>query len=480
MFRLKNLLVMWSSVLLLMIVGAAVARAASPQIKVSCPTIWDGTCTANGSGFTEGQQVKFQAAAGSSVFSTSSLYASTAGWIGGQEVCSPNGPDGHGPCHHVGGTYDPGGTLSTTFSLTDSSLACDTTEAGTVQYTDNYSGNSASQPVTWDGPSCPTTTTLSIPSTISVTQAAAETDPASVTSGSTAVTSGTITLTVNGTTFCSYSAGSSSSCSLANLPVGTDQITASYSGSSSPEYAPSSASETVAVMFASSQGSGAKNNSNWAGYIDTSDTYSAVSGSWVVPKANCGTFPTGDAASSSAEWIGIDGFNGIGSNATNNNTVEQIGTDTNCALFTGTYWAWWQMYPGGPTFIGVPGGSYLVHPGDVMSASVVKTAAPGTFKLTITDETANWTFSTTQTDTAATGGSAEWIAEQPAAGGLPLTDFGSVTFTNCFATGSSGLATAIWDHPNTEQTMQSGATVKATPSSLSDSGSEFTVNWQHG
>jgi hypothetical protein len=56
-----------------------------------------------------------------------------------------------------------------------------------------------------------------------------------------------------------------------------------------------------------------------------------------------------------------------------------------------------------------------------------------------------------------------------------LTNFGIVTFNQCNATGSDGVATPIWDHPNVAVNMASGSTLKATVSPLSDDGTSFTA-----
>jgi hypothetical protein len=451
---------------------AASAMAAGPQINVTCPipTAYNyGSCNVTGSGFTASGTVKLNEYAGTTLIASSSLQASNAygEWVGGTTKCSPVWPH---PCYHIGGTWvtSPGGTFSTSFSLEDHGLSCDASATGSVQLEDVSSGSVVSEPVTWVGPECTTTTGLSIPSLVNTGWTAAASNPAKVTSGGLAVTSGTVTITVNGAQFCSYPAGASTGCSLATLPVGTDQVSAQYSGPpAEPFYAPSSATATVTVMIASTSGL----SPNWTGYVDTGDKYTAVSASWIVPKANCGNFPTGDLASSSAEWVGLDG--------SGNGTVEQIGTDTNCAAFSGVYWAWWEMYPGGPQVIGVPGVSWEVHPGDQMSASVVSNGQ-GAFTLKISDQTAGWTYSTVQSNPSATDQSAEWIAEQPAALGIPLTNYGSVTFTNCLATGSNGQATAIWDHTNEAVDEFSNGVQKGSVSPLSAGGMQFTATWLHG
>lgn len=356
-------------------------------------------------------------------------------------------------------TYTNPGTYTGWFAWSDDSLS--PTRRGSVAFTASVSV----------GP-LPTTTRLLLPANVDTGWTAAA-NPARVTAAD-AVTDGTITITVNGVSFCSYSVGVQTGCTLANLPVGTDQVQASYSGS--PTHAPSSASATVTVLPVDSSVS--EDMGNWAGYAATGDTFTTVSASWTVPTANCGTLLNkGDSLSSSATWVGIDGDG--------SNSVEQIGTDSNCIpIDSGEYQAWWEMYPGGPTFITIPGTPiYRVGPGDVMSASVKATSTPGTYTLSIEDYNQGWTFATTKASPGAPGASAECIEEQPSLDfGLPpanLTNFGSVTFSQCMATGSNGIATPIWDHPNNALTMTDGATTKASVSPLSNDGTQFTVTWQH-
>jgi hypothetical protein len=241
--------------------------------------------------------VQAQAFAGTAAFSSSDLTASAPSRVcvtGLKPIC-----------------YEVGGGAFTAALPVDYGLVCDATAAGTMQYTDVSSGVVVSKPVTWTGPCVtPTTTTLSIPSTVDTGWTAAV-NPAGVTAGSTVVTSGTVTIAVNGVSFCSYTAGASSGCNLAGLPQ-------------------------------------------------------------------------------------------------------------------------------------------------------------------------DWIYSMTQSNPDATGASAECIEEQPAAAGLPLADFGSVTFTGCKAAADNGPAMPIWDYPYNADDMASGSTQQAVVSPLSDDGTQFTVTWLHG
>jgi hypothetical protein len=204
--------------------------ATTPQVSIACAAAND--CTATGTGFTPSGKVQVQALAGTTAFYSSTIVASAT-----TEVCV-QGLKPH--CVDV-----PGGLFSAALPI-DYGLACNATAAGAMQYTDVSSGTVVAKPVTWTGPcATPTTTTLLIPS--SVESGFTAVNPAIVTAGSTTVTWGTVTISVNGVPYCSYAAGASSGCTLTNLPLLVDQIQASYSGSLVPYYAPSSASESVTV-----------------------------------------------------------------------------------------------------------------------------------------------------------------------------------------------------------------------------------------
>ena len=441
---------------LTVVAQAPPAFAASPGITITCAGT-SSNCTVSGAGFTPGGRVQVQASAGGAVFSSSSLVASEP-----TRVCVQT-PRPY--CFEYGG-----GTFTAALPV-DYGLVCDATAAGTVQYTD-ATGVAVTKPVTWVGPCpAPTTTTLSIPSTVDTGWTLV--NPAGVTGdlteGSNAVTSGTITITANGFPVCSYTPGASSGCG-ATLPAGTDRVQASYSGSTIPPWDPSS-SAPVTVNVIQVQPSEAVSSQNWAGYAATGETYTAVSANWIVPTANCG----GAVATVSSTWVGIDGDG--------NKPVEQIGTYSNCEPIIGAeYWAWWEMAPDASVGIGSAlTNNYPVFAGDLMSASVTYTGTPGSYTLTIEDQSHDWIFSTTQSNPNAAGISAECVEERPDAFGLPLTNFGSVTFNNCEVTGDDGIARPIWDHANEAVGMFNGNTTqRAVVSPLSDDGTRFTATWLSG
>lgn len=196
-------------------------------------------------------------------------------------------------------------------------------------------------------------------------------------------------------------------------------------------------------------------SSNWSGYAVTGGRYTSVSASWTEPSVSC----SGTAYSSF--WVGLDGDT--------SSTVEQTGTDADCSGSTPQYYAWYEMYPKYPVNL-----SGTVKPGDHLSASVT-TDGNGSFTLTITDSTQGWTNTTKAKLHSAALASAEVIAEAPSSrsGVLPLANFGSVGFSASTVNGVAMNTLSGLD----PITMQSGNTVKAQPSSMSNG--SFTVTWKH-
>ncbi|MFA5860805.1 MAG: G1 family glutamic endopeptidase [Candidatus Thermoplasmatota archaeon] len=212
-------------------------------------------------------------------------------------------------------------------------------------------------------------------------------------------------------------------------------------------------------------------STNWAGYAVQTNLASPsngvvtdVKGSWVVPAVSC---PADGTNKYSAAWVGIDGYS--------SNSVEQLGTESDC-LSGGSvpyYAAWWEMYPKPSRRI-----QHVVQAGDHMTAEV-RYSGGNAYTLTMTDATQGWSFSTTQRAKAARS-SAEWVQEAPWSGGvLPLSNFGTVTFTGASATiaGHTGtISDAAWQADRIDMVNGRGAT-KAQTSALDGTGIAFDVTW---
>ena len=198
-------------------------------------------------------------------------------------------------------------------------------------------------------------------------------------------------------------------------------------------------------------------STNWSGYAGTTGTYTSVSASWVQPSGTCSR---GDQYA--AFWVGLDGYS--------NSTVEQTGSEVDCVGRTAEYYAWYEMYPG-------PSENYpnTVKPGDHFSASVTYTGN-NQYTLAVSDSTQHWTQTTTRTLAGSALSSAEVIVEAPcctsSGGVLPLTDFGTMSFTSSDANGS-----AIGNGGGVTQIIMvdSRGLDKDTVSSLS--GGTFSATW---
>jgi hypothetical protein len=179
---------------------------------------------------------------------------------------------------------------------------------------------------------------------------------------------------------------------------------------------------------------------NWSGYADvessTSQTFSNVSGRWILPAVRCLPHPYQNQDAFLAQWVGIDGAT--------NSTVEQLGTGAQCYEGVLYYYVWYEMFPNGMVEEGLPScindNVNCAQPGDQISASVTVTpgaAGENNYTLSLHDYTTPGNnFSVTQSCATNTclDASAEWIVERPAFSLpfgfqiLPLVDFHRTVF----------------------------------------------------
>jgi hypothetical protein len=225
-------------------------------------------------------------------------------------------------------------------------------------------------------------------------------------------------------------------------------------------------------------------SSNWAGYAAVNAKFSHIVGYWTAPTAAC---TAGSAATYSAFWVGIGGY------STNSNALEQIGTEADCTRSgTPVYSAWYELVPASPVTL-----KLQIAPGDQVKAAV--TVNGHKVSLQMRDMTTGATYgrklSMSQPDIT----SAEWIAEAPSlcdssnsCSPLPLTDFGTVSFTGASATTAKGHTGTISDKAwvNQEIELQGDTSGRhrgynnvysgsgATPTALTPDGSSFAVNYQ--
>ncbi len=217
-------------------------------------------------------------------------------------------------------------------------------------------------------------------------------------------------------------------------------------------------------------------SSNWSGYASATNlrnpavgSVSKVNGAWRVPKLA----PTANHTYSSI-WVGIDGYS--------SNSVEQIGTEHDWVNGKQINYAWYEMYPSRPFRID----NFPVEIGDLISASVTY-EGNDVFSLVIINVTQKKIarIPTKYTILAnAKRSSAEWIVEAPfSSGPLPLSDFQTVQFSNCWCVINSirGLIdNANWQCDKINMAASRNI-IKAITSNLINTqvGSNFSVTWKH-
>jgi hypothetical protein len=208
---------------------------------------------------------------------------------------------------------------------------------------------------------------------------------------------------------------------------------------------------------------------DWAGYTVMSDAANpqpeviGVNASWTVPRVGASS-----SDSFSAAWIGIGGQL--------DKTLIQTGTEHDFVNGQEAYSVWYELLPNNSITIT----TMNIYPGDVISASIsLQSSFTNEWIIQIYDKTngqgfsQNFVYNSSQL-------SAEWILERPTVNNqlTTLADFGSVTFTEAYAT-INGNAGTIGSFPYSYVAMNNRQNVQLTSvSSLSMNGSSFTVTYQ--
>jgi hypothetical protein len=278
---------------------------------------------------------------------------------------------------------------------------------------------------------------------------------------------------VAGALAASFATAADASATGATGATGTTGASGS-TGATGPSGAPSVANPSISL--------------NWAGYAISGGSavvrhFKHVSGSWVAPAVTC----TAGSATYSAFWVGLGGL------SERSTGLEQTGTEADCdANGVAHYSAWYELVPAGPVTL-----KLAITAGDTVSAAVSVHGTRVTIRLV--DDTSGASIvkhlRLAHPDTS----SAEWIAEAPSTcdarrscTALPLTNFGTVDFSNAAARTARGVAGSISDSswlahaialdessgPGSGARFLGPATlVTAVPTILEDSGSSFAVNW---
>jgi len=203
-------------------------------------------------------------------------------------------------------------------------------------------------------------------------------------------------------------------------------------------------------------------SANWSGYAATGGTYTAVNGTWTVPK-----FAPESPAGADATWVGIGGVN--------TRDLIQAGTQQAGSGSGSTqYQAWVETLPQASHPVPL-----TVNPGDSISIAINQSPdAQDQWLVNFTNNTTGQTYQVTEHYTSSMS-SAEWIEEAPSAARgrqIPLDRFGSVDFTQG-STVKDGQTQTIADAGAKPITMvaRGGTNQTARPSALGADGGSFTV-----
>ncbi|MDB5225735.1 MAG: hypothetical protein JWL87_687 [Candidatus Adlerbacteria bacterium] len=159
---------------------------------------------------------------------------------------------------------------------------------------------------------------------------------------------------------------------------------------------------------------------NWSGYVATRDKYTGVGATWTVPALAATTTLMTDVA-----WLGIGG--------SKSKDLIQAGTQGAVQNGKTQYWAWYELLPDYQVVV-----PFKVAAGDRVSASLFE-ITPGFWHLSFFNLTTGAEFQKAL-EYRSKYSSVEWIQEMPKVFSkdsvqlyAPLSEFGSVTFSNAFA-----------------------------------------------
>jgi hypothetical protein len=197
---------------------------------------------------------------------------------------------------------------------------------------------------------------------------------------------------------------------------------------------------------------------NWSGYAATQGTFTSVTGSWTIPSVAA----TGHAGADVA-WVGIGGIS--------SRDLIQCGTQNLISDFGQvTTSAFYEILPDASSVIPIN-----INVGDSITVTITE-VSQNQWNISFIDNTQGKTFNTTVSYTSSHS-SAEWIEEAPSDGNLqlPLDNFDSIQFLNATAVQNGNRVNIAQSNAQPINMVNITNQIIASPSSLGDDGSSFTV-----
>lgn len=226
--------------------------------------------------------------------------------------------------------------------------------------------------------------------------------------------------------------------------------------------------ETLAAYFDSKQ-SQSLTSSIWSGYVVSSDlgnpqpVVTGITASWIVPKVFSSSIDTYSSA-----WIGIGGFQP-------DKSLIQTGTEHDYVNGREFYSAWYEILPDQAIRIE----DMSISPGDLITTTIeLINPQNNEWKIEIKDITKNQEFSINLIYNSSRL-TAEWIVERPTVNSdiSSLANFGSLNFTECYATINSKTA-SLGDYPHSQVTMINDLSLKlASISPISEDNTGFNIQF---
>lgn len=228
-----------------------------------------------------------------------------------------------------------------------------------------------------------------------------------------------------------------------------------------PAPAPNPASPAPRPSVPFDATSEANTSNNWAGYAATGGRYTAVKGTWTVPR-----FAANATQGVDATWVGIGGVS--------SRDLVQAGTQQ---IVSGTgvtqYQAWIETLPQPSRPIAL-----TVQPGDSITVTITEQGTnTSLWQVVLKNNTTGQTYEETLQYTSSRS-SAEWVQEAPSTmrgGLLPLDDFGTVTMTDAGAQKDGQSVNLAGAGARAITMVSANRQALAVPSALDANGSGFSV-----
>jgi len=202
-------------------------------------------------------------------------------------------------------------------------------------------------------------------------------------------------------------------------------------------------------------------------------TIDAINSSWIVPAVGSSVTDT-----YSAVWVGVGG----GGQLDNDNSLIQTGTEQDFVGGQAYYSAWYEMLPNYSITIE----NMTISPGDSIQVQIsLINPANNLWSISLADLTNGQSFHQ-DFNYSSKQLSAEWVVERPEVNNQlsNLADFGSLNFTNCYATIANATG-SITNFPDSSMGMSDeiigNVSVQlVNVSALSNNGTQFNVTYTAG